>query len=321
MDNKQLTVIAPGAQYRNLPIEQIKEIAGAMVNAKMFPDLESANTAFVKILAGQEMGVSPFQAMSGIHIIKGKATLAANLMATKLMESGRYRYRVIVLTDDIAHIDFQAMENGKWVKIGESRFTKEDATKLGTQNMGRFPRNMLFARAMSNGVKWYAPDVFGGAPVYVEGEVIDEETGETMPTAEETAERLANEKQARVARAVAARKPKESAAKVIEDAPTEEVVEEEADPTRVETSEPQPPADTKPTSTQTRRIMAQLSELGFKTDDEKHAVYTGLTSHESFKELTAEETPELIGKLQKAIDNDDAEGMRVMFLAEDGEEA
>jgi len=315
MDNKQLTVIAPGAQYRNLPIEQIKEIAGAMVNAKMFPDLESANTAFVKILAGQEMGVSPFQAMSGIHIIKGKATLAANLMATKLMESGRYRYRVIVLTDDIAHIDFQAMENGKWVKIGESRFTKEDATKLGTQNMGRFPRNMLFARAMSNGVKWFAPDVFGGAPVYVEGEVIDEDTGETIPTEEETAKRQIAEKQERLKNAAKAGS-RRTEAKVAEQAPTEEVVEETADPDRVETSEPQPPADTKPTTTQTRRIMAQLSELGFKTDDEKHAVYTGLTGHESFKELTADEAPELIDQLQKAIDNDDAEGMRVMFVGE-----
>lgn len=291
MDSKQLAVIAPGASYRNLPIEQIKEIAGAMVNAKMFPDLESANTAFVKILAGQEMGVSPFQAMSGIHIIKGKATLAANLMATKVMESGRYRYRVIVLTDDLAHLDFQALENGKWAKIGESRFTKEDAVKVGTQNMERFPRNMLFARAMSNGVKWFAPDVFGGAPVYVEGEIVEETPLATPPEAQPDPEPPKLEK------------PLIKAA-----------VESDLTPT-----EP-----SRPTATQSRRIMAQLTELGFVTDDDKHAVYTGLTGHESFKELTSDEAPGLIEQLQTTIDNDDAAAMREMFLPEaaqpDGEE-
>lgn len=76
----------------------------------------------------------------------------------------------------------------------------------------------------------------------------------------------------------------------------------------------------KPTAAQSRRIMAQLSELGFKSDDDKHQVYTGLTLHESFKELTAEEAPKLIDTLQDAIDNDDAESMRMMFITKDGEE-
>jgi hypothetical protein len=37
--------------------------------------------------------------------------------------------------------------------------------------MAKFPRNMLFARAMSNGVKWYCPDVTSGVTVYSEGEI------------------------------------------------------------------------------------------------------------------------------------------------------
>ena len=181
----QLAVSSPNVAYRNLDIVQIKEIAGAMVNAKMFPDLESANTAFVKILAGQEMGIAPFQAMSGIHIIQGRATLAANLMAAKVLESGRYKYRVKTITDEIAIVEFFALENGKWVSIGLSDFSQKDAQIAGTKNMSKFPRNMLMARAISNGVKWFCPDVFGGSPVYVEGEIVEPEP--VLPTPEEQA--------------------------------------------------------------------------------------------------------------------------------------
>jgi hypothetical protein len=34
-----------------------------------------------------------------------------------------------------------------------------------TKNIDKFPKNMFFARAISNGVKWFCPDVFSG-PVY-----------------------------------------------------------------------------------------------------------------------------------------------------------
>ena len=37
--------------------------------------------------------------------------------------------------------------------------------------MGKFPRNMLFARSLSNGVKWFCPDIFLGAPVYTPDEL------------------------------------------------------------------------------------------------------------------------------------------------------
>lgn len=65
--------------------------------------------------------------------------------------------------------------------------------------MQKFPRNMLFARALSNGVRWFCPDVFYGNSVYVEGEIgemqmeqpayiiVDRESGEVLesPTTSE----------------------------------------------------------------------------------------------------------------------------------------
>ena len=60
----------------------------------------------------------------------------------------------------------------------------EDAKKAGTKNIDRFPKNMLFARAMSNGVKWYTPDIYE-SPVYVPEEmesVTEETTAEVVET-------------------------------------------------------------------------------------------------------------------------------------------
>ena len=132
----------------------------------MFADIKSAQQAVVKIMAGAEMGISPFQAMSGIHIIQGKPTIGAGLMASRVKASGKYNYKVLEMTDKVCSIEFT--EGGQ--PIGTSSFTIEDAKKAGTKNIDRFPRNMLFARAMSNGVRWFCPDIYEG-PVYVPEEM------------------------------------------------------------------------------------------------------------------------------------------------------
>jgi hypothetical protein len=145
---------------------EIMSIGKAFAESGMFPDIKSAAQAIVKIQAGAELGIAPFAAMSGIHIISGKPTIGAGVMAAMVKASGKYDYRVIEQTDKVCTIDYyQGVE-----MIGTSTFTIEDAKKAGTKNTDKFPRNMLFARAMSNGVKWYTPDVFAG-PVYVPEEM------------------------------------------------------------------------------------------------------------------------------------------------------
>ena len=148
--------------------------ANAMAKSGYFNDSREAAQALVKILAGQVMGFGAFAAMSGIHIIQGRPAIGANLMAAAVKGSGRYNYRVTEMTDKVCTIKFY--EHGE--EIGVSSFTVEDAKKAGTKNLDKFPRNMLFARAMSNGVRWYCPDVFSGSPVYTPEELgadVDEE--------------------------------------------------------------------------------------------------------------------------------------------------
>jgi len=149
-----------------MPLNEIVKMAEAFASSGMFTDAKQMGQAFVKIQAGQEIGIPPFAAMSGIHIIQGKPTLGAGLIASAVKGSGKYDYKVIELSDKVCNIDFyQGADN-----IGNSTFTIEDAKKALTKNIDKFPKNMLFARAISNGVKWFCPDVFSG-PVYVPEEM------------------------------------------------------------------------------------------------------------------------------------------------------
>ena len=157
-------------------MQEISEIGKVMAASGFFEDARQANQAIVKVLAGRELGFGPFASMTGIHIIKGKPVISANLYASAIRASGRYDYKVIRLDDTGCELAF--FENGK--EVGRSSFTDKDAKAAGLvkpdSNWSRFPRNMYFARALSNGVKWYAPDVFGGATVYAPGELGEETT-------------------------------------------------------------------------------------------------------------------------------------------------
>lgn len=153
-----------------MPVRDMMSMADTFVQSGMFPDMKQAAAAFVKIQAGQEMGIAPFASMSGIHIIQGKPTVGSSLIASAIKGSMKYDYKVIKLDELECTIDF--FEGSK--KIGTSTFTMNDAKKAQTKNIDKFPKNMLFARAISNGVKWFCPDVFNG-PVYVEGEVLTED--------------------------------------------------------------------------------------------------------------------------------------------------
>jgi len=147
--------------------DEVERAAKAMVASGFFADTKAISQAVVKILAGQEIGFGPFASMSGVYIIQGKPSFGANIMAAAVKASGRYNYRVITMTDEACEIAF--FENGQ--ECGRSSFTLADAKKAGTKNLDRFPRNMLFARAMSNGVRWYCPDVMNGSAVYTPEEL------------------------------------------------------------------------------------------------------------------------------------------------------
>lgn len=165
-------------------MDDAERAARAMSASGFFSDTRQASQAIVKILAGQELGFGPFASMTGVNIIQNKPVLAANLMAAAVKRTGKYNYRVTKHTERECEITF--FEGGQ--VSGTSSFSWDDAEKAGLtgkDNWKKYPRNMLFARALSNGQKWYAPDVFNGALVYTPDELganVDEEGNAIVET-------------------------------------------------------------------------------------------------------------------------------------------
>ena len=167
-----------------LSVNEMMNIGELFAQSGLFADIRGAAQATTKIIAGQELGIPPFAAMNGFHIIKGKAAMGANLIGATIKRSGKYDYIVREMSPERCEIEFFQLIDGKRQSIGKSEFTIADAKKAGTQNLDRFPRNMLFARAMSNGARWYTPDVFLG-PIYTPEELgaqVDE-AGDVISTA------------------------------------------------------------------------------------------------------------------------------------------
>lgn len=164
--NELTTTTTPGET-------DLVEMGRIFAASGMFPEHRDAAQCATKLIVGRGLGLSPYDAMNGLHIIQGKPVVASNTMAAAIKRSGRYDYRATT-TDDACSITFfdlgQRDENGKPSTIGTTRFTMADAKRAGLngQNWKKYPRAMLFARAISAGYREHCPDALGISPVYVE---------------------------------------------------------------------------------------------------------------------------------------------------------
>ena len=155
-------------------MDDVKQAAAAMVKSGYFKDSTDMAQAAVRIMAGHEMGFGTFASMAGVHIISGKPSIGSNLIAAAIKRHPMYNYKVTHHDDKSCTVVFYENWGGKLEKVGESSFTIEDAQAAGllsNPTWKKYPRNMLFSRAISNGARWYCPDVFGGAPTYTPEEL------------------------------------------------------------------------------------------------------------------------------------------------------
>ena len=175
-------------------LKDVMTLGDVLARSGFFQDARGAAQAVVKVLAGRELGFGPIASMTGVHIVKGKPVMSAMLIAAAIKRSGKYDYKIREFSDKVCKLEFLERVEGKWLSLGESPFSADDAKAagLGGDNWRHYPRNMLFARAVSNGAKWYTPDIFGG-PVYTPDELgidVDGETGEVKNLTSVTVEEV-----------------------------------------------------------------------------------------------------------------------------------
>lgn len=185
-------------------MRRMYRLAEALHLSGAFGDVKRAETAFAKMVIGRDLGLTPMQSMQGLHLVEGGVSVHYATLGHFVRSRPGYNYRAgwlkeeaeivlegsepslpvtVVWMDEEEAADLRTIVgavveftvDGK--RIGVSRFTVDDARTAGlikdspkaAWNTAR--RNMLLARSMSNGVKWFVPEVLGGLPVYTTGEL------------------------------------------------------------------------------------------------------------------------------------------------------
>lgn len=175
--------------FQRLTPAEIKLEAEMLVKSGFFEDSKDVAKAYVKVRAGQELGIEPYAAMTGINIIKGKPSLSANLVAGLIRRHPRYDYEVLEHTSTVCRLRF--LDKGQ--PKGESHFTLDMAKRAGLLERwdaklnkrvatlwAMYPEGLLFARAITMLARTYCPDVSMGG-IYYEGELDGDRVERAVP--------------------------------------------------------------------------------------------------------------------------------------------
>jgi hypothetical protein len=149
-------------------LEDLGKIGRLFAQSGYFKDARDAAQCITKILAGRELGIGPFQAVAQFHIVEGKPTMSAGLVAAMVKRSKKYDFMPQTSNDEECILDWY--QDGELV--GQSSFSMADAqrAKLVKGAWLTYPKAMLFNRALTAGARMYAPDCFGGS-IYGDGEL------------------------------------------------------------------------------------------------------------------------------------------------------
>jgi len=163
MTEKKEKEIIPSEQELQVSelLREPMELGKVFAASGIFTDIKTVAQAVVKILAGKELGLSPIESMNSLYIVKDKIAVMAEMKAARIKKSAHYDYTVDKLDDNECSISFFSVATPDRKLLGISTYTLKDAAKAGIvnkDNWRNYPRNMLWARSMSNGARWYCPD-------------------------------------------------------------------------------------------------------------------------------------------------------------------
>ena len=151
-----------------IPIQTMQAMAEALAKSKLF-GLQTPEQALALGLLCQAEGLHPAVAARDYHIISGRASLKSDAMLSRFQAAGG-RVAWTKYTDDEVSATFTHQSGGSV----EVSWTMERAKRAGLatrDNWKAYPRQMLKARVISEGVRMVLPGVVSG--LYAPEEVAD----------------------------------------------------------------------------------------------------------------------------------------------------
>jgi hypothetical protein len=155
-----ITVITPRT------LDEAKSLSSMLSKATLLPQALRGKEADVlmTIMAGAELGLAPLQSIRLIHIIDGKPSMAADLIAGLCMKQRDVCEYVTCTESTPERATYEAKRAGspKPVSITFTFNQAKLAGLVGKQNWTKYPDAMLRARAVAAVCRAVFPDLVGG---------------------------------------------------------------------------------------------------------------------------------------------------------------
>ena len=155
--------VAPPKAIGGIPhLTAYLELSGQISRTALVPEALRGRPEEVLavMMAGNELGIGPMQALQSINIIKGKPALSAELMRALVLSAG---HQFIIDANDQSAI--AKVCRAGWPEWQTVEFNLEDAKRAGLLNSPtwqKYPRAMLSARVTSEACRMFFPDVIAG---------------------------------------------------------------------------------------------------------------------------------------------------------------
>lgn len=152
-------------------------LANALAQSGFYKDIRDAAAGVVKLRIARELGLG-LRGISDVHIVEGKPTLSYQAILgmvrayTGPLGTDRYSFKYLRRDEECVEIEWTI--NGE--VIGTSKCDTDDAKRMGLAGRGtwqKYPRQMRTARAVTEGVNAFMPEVIGGS-IYTPDELGDE---------------------------------------------------------------------------------------------------------------------------------------------------
>ena len=151
-------------------LETVRKTCEALMQTRHYAKLGQEGI-FAIVAKARSLNIDPLDALNGgLYCVQGKVEMSSQMMNLLIRQSGHSVTKDPKSDDTVCILHGKRCDNGD---LWTESFSIEEAKRAGIYNekspWGKYPRDMLFARALSRLARQLFPDVIKGC--YVEGEI------------------------------------------------------------------------------------------------------------------------------------------------------
>jgi hypothetical protein len=163
-----------------VPLAEVLKTAEVVVASKLFPAFQTPQAAAALMLLCRSKGMDPMSAVERYHIVQGRPVMRADAMLAEFLQGGG-RVEWHERTDKVARATFSHPQGGS-VEVAWTIEQAQKAKLTGKDVWNQYPRQMLHARCVSEGVRSVFPGATNG--LYTPEEAVNMEPIHATATVE-----------------------------------------------------------------------------------------------------------------------------------------